>query len=77
MPTAITGWAYKGKQPPDAKPCPFCGGTHLYVEHGDYDATFVKCNDCYCEGPSVIEAWLDDDYDCEPQAWAEWNKRST
>jgi len=37
------------------KPCPFCGGTSLYMDEIGIDNAieyFICCRDCYCEGPT-------------------------
>jgi Lar family restriction alleviation protein len=58
-------------------PCPFCGGTDLRTEHGDYDSTYVMCDTCFAEGPALIAAWTDMCEDeVERQAFALWNKRT-
>lgn len=58
------------------KPCPFCGSTDLYAEHGDMDCTYVKCNMCFAGGPPLIEAWTDmDEGEAEQKAFALWDRR--
>jgi Lar family restriction alleviation protein len=37
------------------KPCPFCGGTSLYLDQIGIDNAmeyFICCRGCYCEGPT-------------------------
>jgi len=37
------------------KPCPFCGGTSMYMDSIGLDGAveyFICCRDCYCEGPT-------------------------
>ena len=59
------------------KPCPFCCSQDLYVEHGDYDSTYIKCNQCFAEGPALIAAWEDmEEGEAEAKAWELWNKRA-
>jgi len=40
--------------PIELRPCPFCGGTRLYMDNMDTDDHcyhFVVCKDCMAEGP--------------------------
>jgi len=57
------------KQLSQVKPCPFCGGTGLYIDYVELDGAlhrFVMCKDCGCEGPHSA--------DLPPESL--WNKRA-
>lgn len=41
----------------DFKPCPFCGGKHLYWDSMAIDSEelhFLVCKECGCEGPTSV-----------------------
>lgn len=59
---------------PKPKPCPFCRGTEIYMERDDMDAFSARCNDCYAQGPSLIQEWGDDEKDARLAIRA-WNRR--
>lgn len=37
--------------PSGLAPCPFCGGSEIFVERVDYSSCYVICNDCSARGP--------------------------
>lgn len=45
----------------DAKPCPFCGSTKLYISSKSNGHTCVYCRSCLTYGPRVLEYALRED----------------
>lgn len=57
-------------------PCPFCNGTRIHAEHGDFDSTYIFCNDCGAHGPNDIAEWSGlEPEEYEREARRLWNKR--
>ncbi|KVP71081.1 hypothetical protein WJ92_28030 [Burkholderia ubonensis] len=67
----------------DPLPCPFCGGTDIFVERLDYTACFVQCNSivnageaCGMRGPIGIQDSDDEEMPGRGAAFREWNRRA-
>jgi Lar family restriction alleviation protein len=60
----------------ELKYCPFCGGTNVTVQVWDGDC-FVKCGDCFADGPMADLLLGKDALPTEEEAIAAWNRRPT
>ncbi|MBZ5795941.1 Lar family restriction alleviation protein [Burkholderia contaminans] len=67
----------------DLLPCPFCGGTDVFVERLDYTACFVQCDSpvnpgevCGMRGPIGVQDGDDDEMPGRDAAIREWNRRA-
>jgi Lar family restriction alleviation protein len=52
---------------PPLRPCPFCGGSEVWI-NSDIDPKFVVCKECLAFGPTAPNV---------KQAAERWNKRTT
>jgi hypothetical protein len=67
----------------ELKPCPFCGGTDLFVERLDYTACFVQCDSsvgeheaCCMRGPVGMQDDDDEETPGNAAAIRAWNRRA-
>ena len=56
---------------PELKPCPFCGGSELYMPHGT-DPAYIKCGGHGCGAQSGIPV-----EQTEEDALKLWNRRTS
>jgi hypothetical protein len=68
---------------PELLPCPFCGGTDVYVERNDYTSAYVQCDSrvgpysaCLARGPIAVQDSDDEDVPGAAGAIEAWNKQS-